>query len=272
MNGKGKKRLHHLCSVFWGSGGKLPDCCFSPLSLLCVHPSTQFCPWVKKKLLQWSTHHAQPPLRGFLQAIDINTVLDLVVCICSGWATVFLPWHSSACLWDFPKLPQSWSNHPSLAYLCNCLITNSAALTSFLCCYLQLLQLLIPYISSFPSAFCFFSGNQIFICVYLGLSVLFLHKWNHAKAGGDTSVLAVGHVQCGVCALSGGGLAFYYSVLPQIRWISEIPAEACPSAPEANTPTPTTAKPAVWSLAPAVSISGLCWFNSDLVDMRLLYL
>lgn len=55
------------------------------------------------------------------------------------------------------------------------------------------------------------------MCVYLGLSVLFLHKWNHAKAGGDTSVLAVGRVQCGVCALSGGGLAFYYSVLPQIR-------------------------------------------------------
>lgn len=71
---------------------------------------------------------------------------------------------------SFLKSPQSWS----LTHLCSCLITNSAALASYLCCGLQLLQLLILYTSSFPPAF--FSGSHIFVPVAPDLPVLYLHK------------------------------------------------------------------------------------------------
>lgn len=88
-----------------------------------------------------------------------------------------------------------------------------------------------------------------------------------------SQVLLAVCVQCWVHALSGRWSGFLLvCVLVQVWWIPEIPAEAFASAPEANTPTPTTAKPAVWSLPTAVSISGLCCFCPNLLDIRSLYL
>lgn len=98
----------------------------------------------------------------------------------------------------------------------------------------------------------FFSGNQMFVLVLQ--SCLW---WFCIGIVGHTSpvLLPVG-VQCWIHALSGRWNGFLLvCVLLQVWWIPEIPAETCASAPEGNTPTPTAAKPAVWSLPTAVSIS-----------------
>lgn len=131
----------------------------------------------------------------------------------------------------------------------------------------QLLQLLIPDRYSFSP--CIFSGNQMFVLVFQScLSWFYIDVINHTSL----VLLPVG-VQCWVHALSGRWSGFLLvCVLLQVWWIPEIPAETFASAPEANTPTPTAAKPAVWSLPTAVSISGLCCFCPDLLNMRSLYL
>lgn len=134
----------------------------------------------------------------------------------------------------------------------------------------QLLHLLITDRYSFsPCFFFFFFGNEMFVLVLQNC------LWWFCIGVIDRTnlvLLPVG-VQCWVHALSGRWSAFLLvCVLLQVWWIPEIPAETFASAPEANTPTPTTAKPAVWSLPTAVSISGLCCFCPDLLGMRSLYL
>lgn len=107
--------------------------CFSPCSFLCVLGlSAQFCPRVENPpTVEHQSCLSHSPLRGFLQASDLNIDLELVVHICCIWAPALLTLHSSACLWGFPKLPQSQSYQiDSLSLINTCLITSSAVLAS----------------------------------------------------------------------------------------------------------------------------------------------